>query len=251
MKGKNNMAKKQSSAKVFAVSVLIGIVLIGLAGGAKVLNDHYHWTDIFGSSSDTTSDATSDDSSSEVTDLHQFPNTVYTLMSLGNDTEAWTAAFTLDFDEANKQSEVSASTYKSWSSTFNATSVIDTVVGQQQLTLSSNWARYDGLTGPLKLGWASSAPSNMDIPEFAGEVSYYSYLIFEFAIGGAQNISVLTDPASPDLVTYARTASSEWQVYSEEMPASTPTQFAFVFRGNALSSSQSINSISINLSRED
>ncbi|MCH4202398.1 MAG: hypothetical protein LKF54_05450 [Bacilli bacterium] len=249
------MAKKQSSTKVFAVSLLIGVVLIGLAGGAKVLNDKYHWTDIFGSSSETTSDTTSDDSSSdstsEVTDLHPFPTTVYTLMSLGGESEAWTAAFTLDFDEANKQAEVSASTYKSWSSTFNATSVIDTVVGQQQLTLSSNWARYDGLTGPLKLGWASSAPSNMDVAEFAGEASYYSYLIFEFAIGGAQNISVLTDPASPDLVTYARTASSEWQVYSEEMPASTPTQFAFVFRGNALSSSQSINSISINLSRED
>ncbi|HMM00827.1 MAG TPA: hypothetical protein PKC96_05745 [Bacilli bacterium] len=44
--------------------VLLGfLVAAGLAGGAKVLNDHYHWTDIFGSSSETTSDTTSDDSS--------------------------------------------------------------------------------------------------------------------------------------------------------------------------------------------
>ncbi|HMM00828.1 MAG TPA: hypothetical protein PKC96_05750 [Bacilli bacterium] len=250
------MSKKQSSAKVFAVSLLVGVLLIGLAGGAKVLNDKYHWTDIFDSSSETTSDTTSDDSSSEntseVTDLHPFPTTVYTLMSLGGESEAWTAAFTLDFDAANKQAEVSASTYKSWTANFNATAVVDSAVGQEQLTLSSNWSRYDGLEGPLKLGWASSAPSNMDIPEFADGATYYSYLICEFAVGGAQNISISLDTTSAeDLITYARTADSAWQVYSEEMPASTPTQFAFVFRGNALSSSNSINSIAIQLSRED
>ncbi len=56
--------------------VLFGfLVAAGLAGGAKVLNDKYHWTDIFGSSSETTettSDSSSENTSEENPPVSQF-----------------------------------------------------------------------------------------------------------------------------------------------------------------------------------